>query len=228
MKSSDLIDRLLLCDGEGLSCAMAARSGSGKTVLLTHLIESASRLDRFKNQRFVYASMKQETNFDAPIVGDMTSLVKALKKNRIVTYYPTNPETYEEDIDELIETVFSLAEENPDSGFHLTLDDANVMRGFTNRGEASASVRKLVIAGRSKGVRSLLVTHRLAMLPRLTNANLSGMLLLSMNSADADYGNRVLGMDLDSLIEGLGDYRFAYVDLINESVHRFNPIPIEQ
>ena len=131
MKSSDLIDRLLLCDGEGLSCAMAARSGSGKTVLLTHLIESASRLDRFKNQRFIYASMKQETNFDAPIVSDMTSLVKALKKNRIVTYYPTDPESYEEDIDELIETIFSLADENPESGFHLTLDDANVMRGFT-------------------------------------------------------------------------------------------------
>jgi hypothetical protein len=205
---------------------MSARSGSGKTTLLTRLINDSVKEDRFKNQRFIYASMKQETLFDdsVPIVTSMDSMIKALKKNQIVTFFPTDPERYEDDIDELIEVVFSLSGENDDAGFHITIDDANIMRGFSNRGQTSSSVRKLIIAGRSKGVRSLLITHRLAMLPRMTNSNLSHLVLMSGNSMDSDYGLKVLGIDLKNVIEELGEYRWAVVDLTNEKIHRFSPV----
>ncbi len=226
MKPNQVLDAIFLCDGVGLSCAMSARSGSGKTTLLTRLISDSVKEDRFKNQRFIYASMKQESMFDekVPIVSDIPSLLKALKKNQIVTFYPTDADRYEQDIDELIEVIFSLSEENEDSGFHLTIDDANIMKGFSNRGQTSASVRKLVIAGRSKGIRSLLITHRLAMLPRMTNSNLSHLVLLSGNTTDSEYGKKVLGMDLENVIEELGDYRWAVVNLTTESIHRFAPV----
>lgn len=226
MEQSKILDSIFLCDGVGLSCAMSARSGSGKTTLLTRLISDCVKENRFENQRFVYASMKQETLFDesVPITTSTEGVIKELKKNQIVNFFPTNADRYEEDIDELIEVIFSLSEENPDSGFHLTIDDANIMRGFSNRGQTSASVRKLIIAGRSKGIRSLLITHRLAMLPRMTNSNLSHLVLLSGNSMDAEYGNKVLGMNLETVIEELGDYRWAVVDLMNEKIHRFSPV----
>jgi hypothetical protein len=226
MNQQQILDDLFLCDGVGLSCAMSARSGSGKTTLLTRLINDSVKEDRFKNQRFIYASMKQETLFDdsVPIVTSMDSMIKALKKNQIVTFFPTDPERYEDDIDELIEVVFSLSGENDDAGFHITIDDANIMRGFSNRGQTSSSVRKLIIAGRSKGVRSLLITHRLAMLPRMTNSNLSHLVLMSGNSMDSDYGLKVLGIDLKNVIEELGEYRWAVVDLTNEKIHRFSPV----
>lgn len=226
MKPNQVLDSIFLCDGVGLSCAMSARSGSGKTTLLTRLITDATKEDRFKNQRFIYASMKQESMFDekVPIVTEMNSLIKALKKNQIVTFYPTDADRYEKDIDELIEVIFSLASENEDAGFHLTIDDANIMKGFSNRGQTSSSVRKLVIAGRSKGIRSLLITHRLAMLPRMSNSNLSHVVLMSGNTADAEYGEKVLGVDLKDVIEELGDYRWAIADLMNEEIYRFSPV----
>ena len=170
--------------------------------------------------------MKQETMFGEkiPITTSTDGVIKALKKNQIVNFFPTDPNRYEDDIDELIEVIFSLAEENPTSGFHITIDDANIMKGFSNRGHTSASVRKMIIAGRSKGIRSLLITHRLAMLPRMTNSNLSHLVLLSGNSADSDYGMKVLGMDLEDVIDELGDYKWAVVDLMDEEIYRFQPV----
>ena len=226
MNQAKILDSLFLCDGVGLSCAMSARSGSGKTTLLTRLISDCVEENRFQNQRFVYASMKQETMFGekVPITTSTDGVLKAIKKNQIVNFFPTDPARYEEDIDELIEVIFSLAEENPDSGFHLTIDDANIMSGLSNRGQTSASVRKLIIAGRSKGIRSLLITHRLAHLPRMTNSNLSHLILLSGNSVDSDYGYKVLGMDLEDVIDELGDFRWAVVDLMDEEIYRFQPV----
>jgi len=229
MKQDDLLRRLFLCDGgpHSLSSAMSARSGSGKTTLLSSLISQATKMEDFKEQRFVYCSLKHENPFpDAPVVTDRATLKKTLRKNRIVVFYPLNPEQYERDIDDIIEAVFDLAHVNEDTGFHLTIDDSNILKGFSNTGRPSGSVMKLAIAGRSKGVRGLFITHRLGNLPRIMNSNLSSLLLLSMNASDNEYAQKVFGLDFTDLISDLTAFRWSVVDLIEEKIHRFDPIAL--
>ena len=229
MKQDELLRRLFLSDGGpyALSSAMSARSGSGKTTLLSSLISQATKLEDFKEQRFIYCSLKHENPFpDAPVVTDRSQLKKRLRKSRIVVFYPLNPEQYEKDIDDIIEAVFDLAHINEGTGFHITIDDSNILRGFSNTGRPSGSVMKLAIAGRSKGVRGLFICHRLGNLPRIMNSNLSSLLLLSMNSSDNEYAQKVFGMDFTSLISDLGDFRWSVVDLLDEKIYRFDPLSI--
>ena len=153
-----------------LSTAMAARTGSGKTELLSHLIREARKDEAFKETRFVYVSIKQEQRFGekSPIVDNIPDLLKAMSKEPIVSYYPRDPEFYEVDLDDIIETMFQVADD-VEGGIVLVVDDANVIKGFDSRGQPSPAVKKLTIAGRSKGIRGMFITHRLANLPRLMN-----------------------------------------------------------
>jgi len=225
----DLIRKMLLPNRNGshsLSTAMAARSGSGKTTLLTHLVNEARKDEAFKETRFVYISIKQEQLFDekVPIVTNVDDLLKQWAKNPIVTYYPIEPEFYEVDIDEIIETSFSVVDK-VEGGIVLIIDDANVIKGFDSRGVVSPSVKKLTIAGRSKGIRGLFICHRISNLPRLMNGNLSGMVLMSISSMDLDYSKKIFGQDFEPLMPELVDYRWAYVDLIEDKTFKFNPVP---
>ena len=225
----DLIRKMLLPNRNGshsLSTAMAARSGSGKTTLLTHLVNEARKDEAFKETRFVYISIKQEQLFDdkVPIVTNVDDLLKQWAKNPIVTYYPIEPEFYEVDIDEIIETSFSVVDK-VEGGIVLIIDDANVIKGFDSRGVVSPAVKKLTIAGRSKGIRGLFICHRISNLPRLMNGNLSGMVLMSISSMDLDYSKKIFGQDFEPLMPELVDYRWAYVDLIDDKTYKFNPVP---
>lgn len=225
----DLIRKMLLPNRNGshsLSTAMAARSGSGKTTLLTHLVNEARKDEAFKETRFVYISIKQEQLFDykVPIVTNVDDLLKQWAKNPIVTYYPIEPEFYEVDIDEIIETSFSVVDK-VEGGIVLIIDDANVIKGFDSRGVVSPAVKKLTIAGRSKGIRGLFICHRISNLPRLMNGNLSGMVLMSISSMDLDYSKKIFGQDFEPLMPELVDYRWAYVDLIDDKTFKFNPVP---
>ena len=212
-----------------LSTAMAARTGSGKTELLSHLIREARKDEAFKETRFVYVSIKQEQRFGekSPIVDNIPDLLKAMTKEPIVSYYPRDPEFYEVDLDDIIETMFQVADD-VEGGIVLVVDDANVIKGFDSRGQPSPAVKKLTIAGRSKGIRGMFITHRLANLPRLMNGSLGSLILMSISSMDLDYGRKIFGMDFEPLLPELVDYRWAYVDLLEEKTYRFNPVPLKK
>lgn len=229
MNPQEILKQLFLADGGpySLSSAMSARSGSGKTTLLSTLIEQAVKLEDFREQRFIYASLKGENPFKgAPVTSNVLDLRKKLKKSRIVVFYPHIEETYEAKIDELIEMVFSLADANPDAGFHITIDDSNILKGFTARGSLSGSVKKLAIAGRSKGIRGLFITHRLGWLPTLMNGNLSALILMSMNGSDADFAEKKFGLDFKELITDLGEFRWSVVDLLTDKIYKFDPVKV--
>lgn len=227
-ESKSLVDKLFLPDGGpySLSTAMAARSGSGKTTLLTRLMEQANG-EKYRDVRFVYVSVKGEHLFGpkVPITTDIEALQKALVKNRVVVYYPVDPEYYDEDVDSIIDLVFALAAKNDKASFNLIIDDANVLDGFTNVGRPSPQVKKLVIAGRSKRIRGFFILHRLGNLPRLMNGNLSNLVIMNINPMDNDYAKKIFGMDFDELTTDLTDFKWAHVDLITESVDRYNPVP---
>ena len=226
MSSNDLLKDMLLPDGDSsrsLSIAFSARSGAGKTTLLTSLVTDARKMKEFKETRFIYVGIKQDSMFDAPAVSSIDEMWKVLQKESIVNFFPADPAYYEVDIDEIIESVFTNADTN-EGGFVIMLDDINVVKGFDSRGQPSPAVKKLAIAGRSKGIRGVFITHRIANLPRIMNGNTSALIMMSMSSMDIDYGKKIFGMDFESLIPELTDYRWAYVDLIEEKIHKFEPV----
>ena len=226
---NEIIRKLFLPDGGAysLSTAMSARSGSGKTTLLTRLITEARKDEAFKETRFVYVSVKAEHLFKEKKLKPVRSVheaVKNMRKNPITVFYPSEPEFYEEDVDALIDSIFQLSDLNPSSSFVIVIDDANILKGFDNRGIPSQQIKKLAVAGRSKRIRGLFITHRLANLPRLMNGNLSALIVMSVNSMDLDYSKRIFGMDFEPLSLELGDYKWSVVDLIEEKTYRFNPV----
>ena len=226
---NEMIRRLFLPDGGSysLSTAMSARSGSGKTTLLTRLITEARKDEAFQETRFIYISVKAEHLFKEKKLKPVSSVHAALKnmrKNPITVFYPMEPEYYEADVDSLIDSIFQLSDQNPTSSFVIIIDDANILKGFDNRGIPSQQIKKLAVAGRSKRIRGMFITHRLANLPRLMNGNLSALVVMSVNSMDLDYSKRIFGMDFEPLSEELGAYRWSVVDLIEEKTYRFNPV----
>lgn len=230
---ADLIRQLFLPDGGpyALSSAMSARSGSGKTTLLTRLITEARKDEAFKETRFIYVSVKAEHLFKSQgkkdkikPVSTVWDAVKNMQKHQVTVFYPSDPLHYEEDVDALIDSVFNLSDANPEASFSMIIDDANVLKGFDNRGNPSPQVKKLAIAGRSKRIRGLFITHRLGNLPRIMNGNLSGLILMSMPSMDSEYARKVFGVDFEPILPELHSFRWAVVDLIKENTHTFNPI----
>lgn len=226
--NDSMIRRMLLpkrSASYSLSTSVCARSGSGKTTLLTYLVNQARRDEAFKETRFVYVSIKQETLFDAPIVDNIPALLKKMSKEPVVSYYPKHPEYYEIEVDAVIESMFDISDDVK-GGIVLMIDDANILKGWDSRGQVSSSVKKLTIAGRSKGIRGVFLTHRIANLPRLMNGNLGGTILLSMNEMDLDYARKIFGVDLENLLPELTEYRWAYVDLLTNKIHRYNPVTL--
>tara|TARA_R110002020_G_scaffold356576_3_gene569111 strand:- start:1301 stop:2056 length:756 start_codon:yes stop_codon:yes gene_type:complete len=235
--SKDLIEKLFLPDGGpyALSSAMAARSGSGKTTLLTRLIHDSRKNPKFKETRFIYISVKAEHLFgpDVEPTVEVNDAIKSMASNPVTVFYPLDAEYYEGEVDAIIEGVFHLAsakrkKKDPIPSFVIIIDDANILKGFDSRGQPSPMVKKLAIAGRSKRIRGMFITHRLGNLPRLMNGNLSALIVMNINPMDNDYGRKIFGVDFDPLMGQLEEYRWAYVDLLKESVHKYNAIePVE-
>ena len=231
--SKELIENLFLPDGGpyALSSAMAARSGSGKTTLLTKLITDARKNPKFKETRFIYISIKEEHLF-GPDVEPYTNpgeAIKSMTENPITVFYPIDSEYYEADVDSIIEGVFSLSsakrkKKDPIPSFVIIIDDANILKGFDSRGQPTPLVKKLAVAGRSKRIRGMFICHRLGNLPRLLNGNLSALLVMNINPMDNDYAKKLFGVEFDSIVGELGEYRWAYVDLLDESIQKYNPI----
>jgi len=227
IESDDVVKRLFLPDGSphGLSSAYAARSGSGKTHHLTYMVNRALGMKDFEEVRFIYLSIKREDYFQVEPTSSMKTLFKRLRKERLLVFYPENPEDYEYQVDYIIEEIFRYSEVNPDSKYVIIIDDVNVMNSFTSQGHVSSAVKKLVVAGRSKGIVGCFVCHRLGYLPRIMNGNLSSLVVLSINPLDNAYGHRVFGIDFDAETEDLSNFRWLYVDLIEEKTYRFNAVP---
>tara|TARA_R100000655_G_scaffold94568_2_gene136070 strand:+ start:2836 stop:3465 length:630 start_codon:yes stop_codon:yes gene_type:complete len=206
---------------------MSARSGMGKTTLLTRLITEARKDEAFKETRFVYVSVKAEHLFKDKKIKPVASIDKALKnmrKNPITVFYPMQPEFYEDDVDQLIDSIFHLSDANPEASFTIIIDDANILKGFDNRGIPSQQIKKLAVAGRSKRIRGMFITHRLGNLPRIMNGQLSSLIVMSVNTMDLDYAKKIFGMDFEPLSMELFDFKWAVVDLIDEKTYRFNPV----
>ena len=219
----------LIPDGsqKGLSSILVARTGSGKTEWLKRMLFDGYKVPESKYHRTVFITPKYENILNAPAVADPRSLQKALQKNSIVAYHPLDPEYYDEDVNSVIETVFNLKDEVPavkddrgeyhEMSYHIIVDDAQILDGFDSRKNPSSSVKKLIIAGRSKRIKSTLIVHRFAALPRLINGNVSNLVVMNVSAIDLDITKRLFGIDFEPIMPELINYRWVYANLLDNT-----------
>ena len=224
----------LIPDGsqKGLSTIVCARTGAGKTEWVKRMLYDGYKDPESAYHRTVFISPKQEDILGAPVVSDHRALQKALEKNSIVGYHPIDPEYYDEDVDAVIETVFNLKEEIPtikdDDGveremsYHVIVDDAQILSGFDSRKTPSPSVKKLTIAGRGKSIKGTYIVHRFGALPRILNGNVGDLIALNVSSIDLDLTKRLFGVDFEPIMPELTNYRWVYVDLLQN-----HPTPVK-
>lgn len=187
-------------------------------------------MKELSDTRFVFVSLKNENPFSESKsvvwVRSVGDVLRAFRKNhvRVAVFSPPEPDRYSDDVDSLLENVMATAEDNPDAKFVVVVDDCNIIDGFDNRGTPSASMKKAVIAGRSMGVKLGMVTHRLGNLPRIVNGNMSSIVVMDISEMDIEYASKVYGVNFHRVVEGLGGFRWAFVDLVDQKTTKFSPV----
>ena len=227
MESGFNLQRFMIADGTsegGLSNVVISRTGSGKTEWLKRMISDSRYLEDtgFQN-KIVYISPKEEDILGAPMVNQPEDMVKVLAKSDLVVYIPS-PEDYNADVDRAIEKVFEMKNDVPMNGddivsYHIVLDDASIF--LSAQKPPSAAMKKLIIAGRGKNVKGSIVLHRFNQVPRLVSGNLGDLVIMSVANTDLDLTERLFAFRLDDVADDLNNYRWAYVDLLQN-----NPTPV--
>ena len=226
--SEHILERMFLADGTeyGISSFIAGRTGSGKSYLMTQMVNEAVKLPSFKDARIIYISVKNDSYW--PKVEPTSStekLFKQLEKNRIAVFYPQNADEYENDLDDIIERTFQVSAENEESSFCIIVDDCNVLDKFNSQSRPSKMVTKASIAGRSFNIKLCLCVHRIGNLPRILNSSLNAGIVMAISPMDNDYSRKILALDLDPYYESLSEnqYSWAFVDLLKSDVSLYEP-----
>jgi DNA helicase HerA-like ATPase len=229
LSTDDILNRMFYADGtdKGLSSIIAGRSGSGKTYLMTELINEAVKQPNFKNARIIYVSVKNESYWPKiEPTYDIDSLFKNLEKNSIAVFYPQDPNEYESELDNLIERTFNVSADNEETSFCIVVDDCNVLDKFNSQSRGSKMLTKAAIAGRSYNIKLCLVVHRVGNLPRMLNSSLNCGIIMKISDMDNPYSIKVLSLDLDPYYATLANnqYSWAFADLLNGEVSLFEAI----
>jgi hypothetical protein len=229
------------------SNAIIAKTGSGKTTWARETLKTAlgSKDKSVKGFRMIYVSPKLENAFDkfpnSAVTSDISKVFKLLENNQIVTFLPTEPEHYNEQIDFLIESMFSLKEANPQINIgtrrnkilvplsmQLFIDDAQIIDGFSNRKTPSSSVIKIIVGGRAKALSVTFCLHRINALPRLSAGNLSNIVVLSLSPIDSDVEKRIFGISYEPYYGELNNYRWLHTDLLADKTYQYEAIKITE
>lgn len=229
------------------SNSIIARTGAGKTTWARETLKSAlkSKDKNVKGFRMIYVSPKLEDAFkgfpNSVVTSDVTQVFKLLEKNQIVSFLPTEPDKYNEQIDFIIEGMFSLKESNPKINvgsrrnkvmvplsMQLFVDDAQIIDGFSNRKTPSSSVIKIIVGGRAKALSITFCLHRINALPRVTAGNLSNIIVLSLSSIDSDVEKRIFGVNYEPYYGKLTDYKWLHTDLITEVTTQYSSVSLSR
>ena len=226
--SQEIMNRMFLADGTdyGLSSVIAGRSRSGKTYLMTELINDALKTAPFKEARIIYVSVKNESYWDkVKPTYDLDELFNTLQKSRIGVFYPTDPDMYEAELDSLIERTFLVSQENEKTSFCIIVDDCNVLDKFNSTSRPSKMMTKAAIAGRSFNIKLTLVVHRIGNLPRILNSSLNAGIIMGISPMDNDYSKKILALDLDPYYDSLNSnkYSWGFADLLTGDVTLYSP-----
>ena len=158
----NFLDKLYKPDKKGaLNTSIIGRPGSGKTVFIRETLRLFLRQNDDPNYRAVIYCPKNEFYLDnkkenQPIQID--KLESHLRKNRVAIIYG-NSSYLEAEADYIIETLFNMQSNNPDVTSTFICDDSQIF--ISSRSTISNSFKRIVLTGRSKGIRFVPVSHSL-------------------------------------------------------------------
>ena len=219
-----MLDDLYLPDQKRLTTTLWGRAGSGKSYFIKKTISAFLRHNDDENLRVLYICPKQEFTYPKVRPTTLFQLQKSLRKERLTILYP-DPTFFDAETDAAVDLMFALREAN-DENFKgiMIIDDAQLI--LDSRKAASSSMKRLVLTGRSKGIRAVLVAHS-PVVNKLMEGSTEHLLMFNMPYVNA-YGDakKRFGIDLEPLQEQIAqtEYSFAWVDLVKGTTRLMNPI----
>jgi len=232
-----MIDRLMKPDGVNLTALIWGQAGSGKSTGVQYWATNALKSARYdENWRAIYVSPKHENPFqdlkigdkDIPILTDVEKAVKAIEKSRLVIWYPDSISTMDEALDYLITSLYEYKESNPDFSATLILDDAQTW--IEPRRVNSPEMKRLILTGRSKRIKTVLVAHSI-----IINRMLEGQcdLVIAFDSGPPIYQKDALtrfNLDIEKYAISLREkqYSFLWHDVKENEPQLMNPLEIPE
>lgn len=227
MKSDLSLERLYHPDGHHLGSIIAGLSGSGKTTAVISTIQQAIKSPSFdEHHRFVIIDPKSQPG-DYDILGeaftDLDAAFTSIRKNRTTVIWP-DVEHIEDEVSEVVDFVFDLADSNTKSGFTVIIDEASILITPT---KIPPSLKRLSVQGRAKHIKPIFISQR-PIINRWTDANLSNMLLFRTLPVDADTLSRRWGIDFNEADESLRQQPFSFLwfNLETGDIQPMNPVPL--
>lgn len=219
-----MLDDLYLPDKKRLTTQLVGRPGSGKSYFINKTLEAFLKQNQDENLRVLYICPKHEYTYPKVRPTSLFQLQKSLRKERLTILYP-DPTFFDAETDAAVDMVFSLREAN-DENFKgiIIIDDAQII--LDSRKAASASMKRLVLTGRSKGIRAVLVAHS-PVVNKLLEGSTEHLITFSLPYANI-YGDakRRFGVDLEPIQEQIAQtpYSFAWFDLVKGTTRLMSPI----
>tara|TARA_R110002020_G_scaffold432573_3_gene642610 strand:+ start:2500 stop:3198 length:699 start_codon:yes stop_codon:yes gene_type:complete len=226
------IDRLLKPDGKNLSAVVFGKAGSGKSTAIEEWAKSAIKSRSYgKDWRLIYVSPKHE-GFEGMKIGkkkitpqfDIEEVVGSLQKNRMAIWFPENMNSIDLEFDFLVSSLYDYKEANPNFSATIILDDAQVW--VEARKTNSNEMKRLILTGRSKQIKTVLVSHGLVI-----NKMLEGQvdLIVAFDSGNPIWWKSAqdrFNLDLETHSEALKSkpYSFLWYDMKDENPILFDPI----
>ena len=219
-----MLDDLYLPDKKRLTSQLLGRPGSGKSYFLDKTIKAFLKQNKDENLRVLYICPKEEYTYPKVRPTSLFQLQKSLRKERLTIFYP-DPAFMEAETDAAVDMVFSLREAN-DENFKaiIIIDDANLI--IPDRGKASPSMKRLVLTGRSRGIRAVLVAHS-PVINKMMEGSTEHLISFKLTYVNV-YGDakKRFGVDLEPVQEQIAQtpYSFAWFDLVKGTTRLMSPI----
>ena len=221
------IDTLYNPDGKQLGSIVAGLSGSGKTTMILSTLQKAIKSPTMGEfHRFVIIDPKRQTgDYDilSEPVNDLDKMFKSIRKNRVSLFWP-NLESFEYDVENIVEYMFALSDSDERISFTFVLDEASIL---ITPSKIPLSLKKLSLQGRAKRIKPVFISQR-PIINRWTDANLSNMYLFNTLPVDYDTLSKRWGVDFVQNGTGLRevDYSFMWFNMEKASFRMMNPVEL--
>lgn len=221
------IDTLYNPDGKQLGSIVAGLSGSGKTTMILSTLQKAVKSPTMGEfHRFVIIDPKRQTGdysiLSEPI-SDINKMFKSIRKNRVSVFWPSL-ETFELDVEDIVEYMFALSDSDDRISFTFVLDEASIMITPT---KIPLSLKKLSLQGRAKRIKPVFISQR-PIINRWTDANLSNLFLFNTLPVDYDTLSKRWGVDFVQNGSGLREvnYSFMWFNMEKATFKMMNPVEL--
>jgi|TARA_R100000482_G_C5127035_1_gene149354 hypothetical protein len=221
------LERLYHPDGKHLGALVAGLSGSGKTTAIISTLQQALKMKTFgEYHRFIVIDPKtQYGDYDklAEPIYDMDKVMKSIRKNRITVFYPSI-DYLQDQVEFLIDYMFSLADAEPKTSFTFVLDEASILITPT---KIPQQIKRLAVQGRAKKIKPVFISQR-PIVNRWTDANLSTLLLFNTLPVDYDTLSKRWGVDFHKIGENVREQEYSYLwfDMEKATFKQMKPVEL--